>query len=134
MIYAEKRLENTDMNTPFVIVSIDYLGNFSTFDPELLSVKTELYGDFILGNVLRDSFESVCYTEKFQKIYQDMVAGINLCRDSCQYFGLCGGGAGSNKYWENGTFNSAATLACKYRTKIVTDVVLEQLENSFGVG
>lgn len=134
LIYTEQRLVNTDMNTPFIIVSIDHLGNFSTFDPELLSVKTELYGDFILGNVLRDSFESVCYTEKFQKIYQDMVAGINQCRDSCQYFGLCGGGAGSNKYWENGTFNSAATLACKYRSKIVTDIVLEQLENSLAVG
>ena len=134
LIYTEQRLVNTDMNTPFIIVSIDHQGNFSTFDPELLSVKTELYGDFILGNVLRDSFESVCYTEKFQKIYQDMVGGINKCRESCQYFGLCGGGAGSNKYWENGTFNSADTLACKYRSKIVTDIVLDQLENSLAVG
>jgi len=134
LIYTGQRLQQTDMNAPFVIVSIDHQGNFSTFDPELLSVESDLYGRFLLGNVLTDTFESVCYTEKFKKIYQDMTAGIKLCRDSCQYFGLCGGGAGSNKYWENGTFNSAVTMACTYRNQIITDVVLGQLESSFGLG
>ncbi len=85
------------MNKPFVIVNCDRQGNFSTFDPELLSVKTKQYGDFILGNVLEDTLESVCNTEKFQQIYQDMAGGVELCRQSCDYFGLCGGGAGSNK-------------------------------------
>ncbi|MGD1713033.1 cyclophane-forming radical SAM/SPASM peptide maturase GrrM/OscB [Dapis sp. BLCC M172] len=133
LIYDDERLENTDMNKPFVIVSIDNQGNFSTFDPELLSVKTERYGDFILGNVLQDTFESVIHTEKFQKIYQDMTAGVENCQKNCQYFGVCGGGAGSNKYWENGTFNSTETTACKYRIKVITDLVLDELENSLGI-
>lgn len=133
IIYEGDRLEHTDMNQPFAIVSIDHQGNFSTFDPELLAVKTEQYGDFILGNVLHDSFVSVCQTEKFQKIYQDIAGGVTMCRNSCQYFGICGGGAGSNKYWENGTFDSADTNACKYRIKIITDIVLEKFENSLGI-
>lgn len=133
VIYTGRRLQATDMNSPFSIVSIDYQGNFSTFDPELLSIESDLYGKFVLGNVLTDSFESVCHTQKFHKIYQDMAAGIKLCHDTCQYFGLCGGGAGSNKYWENGTFNSGATLACTYRHKLIADVVLNKLENSFGL-
>lgn len=132
-IYCDSRLENTDMNKPFVIVNIDANGNFSTFDPELLGVNTDRYGQFILGNVLQDTFESVCQSDKFQYIYQDMTAGVALCRQSCQYFGLCGGGAGSNKYWENGTFNSAETQACRDRIKIVTDVVLAGLESSMGI-
>ncbi len=66
MIYADERLENTDMNRPFMIVNFDNQGNFSTFDPELLSIKTQPYGDFIFGNVLTDSLESICETEKFQ--------------------------------------------------------------------
>lgn len=130
LIYQGDRVTNTEMNRPFVIVNIDHKGNFSTFDPELLSVKTEEYGDFVLGNVLSDSFESVCATEKFQKIYQDISAGIDLCRQTCQYFGVCGGGAGSNKYWENGTFRSAETNACKNRIKVVTDMVLNALEGA----
>lgn len=132
-IYCDSRLDNTDMNKPFVIVNIDSKGNFSTFDPELLGVNTDRYGQFVLGNVLHDSFESVCESEKFQQMHRDMAAGVELCRQSCQYFGLCGGGAGSNKYWENGTFNSAETKACRYRIKVVTDVVLEGLESSLGL-
>jgi uncharacterized protein len=133
IIYDGDRLENTDMNKPFAIVSIDHQGNFSTFDPELLAIKTEQYGDFVFGNVLHDTFESVCYTEKFQKIYQDIAAGVTMCRNFCQYFGVCGGGAGSNKYWENGTFRSADTNVCKYRIKVITDIILEKLEYSLGI-
>jgi uncharacterized protein len=132
-IYWNTRLDYTDMNRPFVIVNIDANGNFSTFDPELLGVNSDRYGNFILGNVLQDSFESVCASEKFQKMYQDMAAGVTECRQSCDYFGLCGGGAGSNKYWENGTFNSTETRACRYRIKIITDIVLKGLESSMGL-
>jgi uncharacterized protein len=133
LVYTDKRLDYTDMNRPFVIVNFDHQGNFSTFDPELLSIKTEQYGNFILGNILDDSLESVCDTEKFQKIYRDMFSGVDLCRQTCEYFGLCGGGAGSNKYWENGTFNTTETKACRYRTQVIADVVLDGLENSLGL-
>ncbi|MDV3002131.1 MAG: Anaerobic sulfatase-maturating enzyme [Chroococcopsis gigantea SAG 12.99] len=128
LIYSDSRLHNTDMNHPFAILNVDYQGNFSTFDPELLSIKTPQYGDFIFGNVLTDSLESVCDTPKFQTIYGDMKAGVESCQETCQYFGVCGGGAGSNKYWENGSFRSTHTKACLYRTKIITDLVLDELE------
>lgn len=130
LICNDERLMNTDMNNPFMIIHIDNKGNFSTFDPELLSIKIEPYGDLVLGNVLTDTFESACYTKKFQKIYQDIKAGVELCRQTCEYFGVCGGSACSNKYWENGTFNSAETNACRYRVKMITDLVLDELEKS----
>ncbi|HAC62337.1 MAG TPA: GRRM system radical SAM/SPASM domain protein [Cyanothece sp. UBA12306] len=126
-------LKNTDMNKPFVIVNFDHQGNFSTFDPELLSVKTEQYGDFIFGNIFADTLLSITDTEKFQKIDQDMAAGLESCRQTCDYFDLCGGGAGSNKYWENGTFNCTETKACRYRIKVIGDIVLAGLENSLGL-
>ncbi|MBL1208211.1 cyclophane-forming radical SAM/SPASM peptide maturase GrrM/OscB [Geminocystis sp. GBBB08] len=133
LIYSGNRLKNTDMNKPFMIVNYDYQGNFSTFDPELLSVKTEKYGDFIFGNVLTDTLESICETEKFKAIYQEMNKGVKLCSDNCNYFGICGGGAGSNKYWENGTFASTETQACRYRIKILTDVLVSAMEKSLNL-
>lgn len=133
LIYQNDRLCQTEMNTPFAIVSIDHQGNFSTFDPELLAIKTDCYGDFILGNILHDCLTSTCYTKKFQRIYQDMAAGVQRCRETCSYFGVCGGGAGSNKFWENGSFNSTETKACRYRIQIITDIVLESLERSLGM-
>lgn len=132
-IYANEPLTQTDMNAPFVIVNFDYQGNFSTFDPELLSVAIEPYGKFILGNVLTDTLESVCQTEKFQAIYQSMQSGVDKCRQDCQYFGFCGGGAGSNKYWENGSFDSTETLACNYRIKIISDLIFDKLESALGI-
>lgn len=131
--YTGCSLKNTDMNKPFVIVNFDRNGNFLTFDPELLSIKTEQYGDFIFGNIFEDTLVSICHTEKFQKIYRDMAAGVESCRQTCDYFGLCGGGAGSNKYWENGTFNCTETQACRYRVKVIGDIVLQGLENSLGI-
>jgi uncharacterized protein len=133
LAYSEAQLERTDLNHPFVIVNVDHRGNFSTFDPELLAVATAEYGDFVLGNVLDDSLESVCVSEKFQRIHHDMSAGIELCQTNCNYFRLCGGGAGSNKYWEHGTFACAETQACRYRIKLVADVVLAGLERSLGL-
>jgi uncharacterized protein len=133
LAFGDARLERTDMNKPFVILNVDHRGNFSTFDPELLAVKTEEYGDFVLGNVLTDSLESVISTEKFQRMQRDMAAGVERCRSSCEYFGLCGGGAGSNKYWENGSFDSTETQACRFRIQAVADVVLSGMEEELGL-
>ena len=51
MIAGGQRLLQNEMNRPYAILSVDSSGNFSTFDPELLSVETERYGLFNLGNI-----------------------------------------------------------------------------------
>ena len=133
LIYSQERLLHTEMNNPFEIVNFDAKGNFSTFDPELLSITTPPYGSFILGNVITDTLESSCHTEKFRQIYWDINQGFRDCRKTCDYFGMCGGGSGSNKYWENGTFNSTETRACRYRIQLLTDIVVELLEKSLNL-
>ncbi len=130
---AGERLENTDMNAPFVIVNVDAQGNVSSFDPELLSVATAEYGDFSFGNVLTDSLEAVAASAKFQRVQRDIQAGVERCRRSCDYFGLCGGGAGSNKYWEHGTLDASVTQHCRYRIQLVADVVLAGMEQELGL-
>ena len=132
-VAGEARAEHTDMNRPFAILSVDVEGRFSTFDPELLGVPTERYGDFILGRVGRDSLEGVLATEAFQRIAADMAAGVEECRLHCDHFALCGGGAGSNKYWEKGTLACSETQACRWRVKLLADVVLSGLERSLGL-
>jgi uncharacterized protein len=130
---ADARLECTDMNNPFAIVNVDARGAISTFDPELLAVETDTYGDFVLGHVQSDSLVSIAGTGKFRRMLGDMRAGTDRCRRECAYFGLCGGGAGSNKYWEHGTFACSETQACRYRIKITADVVLAGLEEALGL-
>ncbi|MCX5966171.1 MAG: GRRM system radical SAM/SPASM domain protein [Cyanobacteria bacterium] len=130
---SDERLQNTDMNAPFAIVNVDARGQVSTFDPELLSVQTEAYGDFSFGNVLQHSLAELADTPKFQKVLAEISSGVERCRQSCGYFGLCGGGAGSNKYWEHGTFDCSVTQACRYRIQLVADVVLAGMEQQLGL-
>ena len=130
---SDERLQNTDMNAPFAIVNVDARGQVSTFDPELLSVQTEAYGDFSFGNVLQHSLAELADTPKFQRVLAEISSGVERCRQSCGYFGLCGGGAGSNKYWEHGTFDCSVTQACRYRIQLVADVVLAGMEQQLGL-
>ena len=118
---------------PFTMINIDYKGDFMTFSPELLSLNSSKYGEFVLGNVMTDSFESICETDKFKRINDDIQAGVNLCKQTCEYFSLCGGGAPANKYFENGSFNSSETMYCRYTEKILTDIVLADIEQTFGL-
>jgi len=118
---------------PYAIISVDYEGNFSSFSPELLGQKAERYGDFSLGNVHTHSFEDASKTHKFKLMYEDLENGIEKCKNSCEYFHVCGGGAPSNKYYENGSFDSAETLFCKLSVKLPTDIVLSRLEQEIGI-
>ncbi|MEB3359216.1 MAG: cyclophane-forming radical SAM/SPASM peptide maturase GrrM/OscB [Synechococcales bacterium] len=133
LLYTGKRITRNQQCVPFSIVNIDNQANFSTFSPELLSLKDKEGGNFVLGNLLCDRLESVCSTEKFQRLYQSILSGVNQCRTTCQYFGVCGGGAPSNKYWENQTFNSTETQSCRLYKQSVTDILLADVEATLGL-
>lgn len=128
-----QRLSHTDMNQPFVIVNVDAHGNLSSFDPELLSVKTERFGDFVFGNVLHDNPERISTSAKFRQVRDEIAAGVEACCVACAYFGLCGGGAGSNKYWEHGRCDGSETQHCRYRIQLVADVLLDGMERQLGL-
>lgn len=115
-------------NTPFDILSLDYQGNISTFSPELLGVKTEAYGDFIFGDAKDGDLLRMLDSSKLWRVKEDIKRGIERCREECDYFDLCGGGAPSNKFFENGTFDSTETMCCRLRIKALSDVVLDYLE------
>ena len=116
---------------PFGILNVDCDGNYSTYSPELLGMDVSPYGTFSFGNVLKDDFAETVEGAKFRSVFADIRSGINRCRDSCAYYGYCGGGAPANKYYENGSFATAETLFCKYSVKLPLDIVLNDLEKSF---
>ncbi len=116
-------------NNPLAIINVDVDGNFSSFSPELLGMKHPSYGDFILGNFLQSGIDELLQSPKFQKMTQEIQAGVKACQASCEYFHFCGGGAPSNKLFENGSFNSAETLHCRMTRKVVTDIVLSRMES-----
>ena len=128
LIQRNQRLNQNELNRPFSILSVDWQGNFSTFDPELLSVSSDRYGSFNLGNLRTTSLEQAASSERFEELWRDVRSGMERCEQHCDYFGLCGGGMGSNKFWEHGTLDCSETSACRFKTMLPVEVLLERLE------
>jgi uncharacterized protein len=127
-IYSGRSGRVNTQSLPFGIVSVDVAGNFSTFSPELLTMHHLRYGGFAFGNIHRERILSMLDSAHFQRVHHDIDSGISRCRSTCEYFCLCGGGAPSNKVFENSTFDSGQTLYCRLAKKTVIDVVLPFIE------
>jgi len=109
---------------PFVHLNVDWQGNYSTFSPELLGHKNEYYGDFIIGNFHKYRLVESLESASFRRMC------VGLCRSSCEYFPICGGGSPANKLYENGTMASTETLFCRLNVKLPASIAMEIIENS----
>lgn len=118
----------SELNDPFGILNVAFDGSFSTFSPELLGHAVKDIGVFTFGNVHSDSLDDVLKSEKFRLAHSLIEAGIDQCRSTCEYYELCGGGSPSNKYFENGRFDSAATMFCRLSIIAPINAVLAKLE------
>ncbi len=125
-------LPPTQENAPCAILSVDCEGNFTTYSPELLGLTSSHYGDFAIGNVNTDTLACAINSDKFRNMSSDIARGLSMCRDTCEYYSLCGGGAPVNKYFENGSFDSTETMFCRLNRKAIVDVIVAKLQNSMG--
>lgn len=114
-------------NLPGAIISISYAGDVSSFSPELLDTTHARYGDFLWGNVHRDTWRQMRTSPHFAAVAADVGRGVERCRHECGYFSVCGGGAPSNKLGEHGTFDATETLDCRLRVQVVTEAFLQAL-------
>ena len=128
LIQGNQRMTQNELNRPFSILSVDWQGNFSTFDPELRSVASDRYSSFNLGKLKDLTLVESTHTDQFRRLMADMRSGVDTCHKSCEYFGLCGGGDGSNKFWEHVTLASSETNACRCGIQIPDQVLLERFE------
>ena len=113
---------------PFGMLNVDCRGNVSTFSPELLGLKNPDYDNFIIGNVKTDSFEDMRRSPALAKMTRDIQAGVDACRNGCEYFSVCGGGAPVNKLAENKSFNSGRTSFCSLTQIVPVDLILDAME------
>jgi uncharacterized protein len=113
---------------PFGILNVDCEGNFSTYSPELLGLSGPRHGSFALGNVARDSLESVLADPRFIALDDEIRRGVDRCHETCSYAPYCGGGPPGNKFFENGDFDTTETLSCRLHKQVTFDVALNKLE------
>jgi uncharacterized protein len=118
----------TQESRPFGILNVDYEGNFSTYSPELLGLSSPRHGSFAVGNVLRDSLETVLADPRFIALDDEIRRGVERCHETCRYAPFCGGGPPGNKFFENGDFSTTETLSCRLHKQVTFDVALDKLE------
>ncbi len=115
---------------PFAILSMDVEGNLSTYSPELLGSVQPDYNNFVFGNVHTHTLEEVLKHPALLHTHQEIQNGIKQCQTQCAYYSYCGGGAPSNKLFENQSFDSHETLYCRLTIKHLIELVLSELESS----
>ena len=113
---------------PFGMLNVACNGDVSSFSPELLGLKSERYGDFIVGNVHTHSLADMLGERADAAMAHDIARGVEACRQNCEYFSVCGGGAPINKLTENGGFASRRTRFCELTQMVPTDLILDALE------
>lgn len=108
------------------ILTVARNGDLSTFSPELASGYPGNRSAFALGNIFKvECLTELLESEKTRMMQAKIDAGISLCRESCGYFGICGGGSPANKIYENGTFASSSTIKCRLQLRAVADLLLD---------
>jgi uncharacterized protein len=122
-----------EQTMPYAILTVAWDGSMTAFSPELIDASSKDYGDFILGNILRDPISDIFDSPKFKQIANSIEEGCKRCAQTCQYFSVCGGGAPSNKYFENGSFESTETVYCRSVIQIPIDIMLTQAEMQLGL-
>ena len=118
---------------PVGIINISWDGCVSTLGPDLMKAHLAGYGSFALGNVVGSELDSLVENGMFKTVYHDILAGFRRCESECPYFSVCGGGQPSNKFYENGSFNSTETPSCQMRIKAPMNTALKFLERRAGL-
>lgn len=112
-------------STPFHILTFSAAGDFTTFSPELLDQSTPSHGPLRQGNVKEISYSNLLLAPHYSKMRDEIAAGVQACAESCEYFGVCGGGAPANKMGEHGSFSATRTAYCEFCRIAEYDVLLE---------
>jgi uncharacterized protein len=111
-------------NVPGAIMTAAVDGTLSTFSPELAGQQNPRLKSLPIGNVFDADILAKIAACGSGQIADLIRAGVARCRSECQYFTFCGGGAPANKFYENGTFASTATLQCRTTVMAFVDAYL----------
>ena len=128
IVLGDERGARNTQNEPFAILAIACDGQICTFSPELLGLRHPNWESFSIGHVHSSSMADLLKSKRLLDLGSQINEGTDMCRRSCPYFALCGGGAPVNKLYENGTFASTQTRHCRSTVMTVANIVMEDLE------
>jgi uncharacterized protein len=110
------------------IVTMTRDGTLFSWSPELASGMPGQPNRFALGNISDvETIDSLFTTDRARTIQSEIDRGVDMCRRTCDYFGVCGGRWPGNKSYERGTAPTTDTLKCALQTQELTEVILSAI-------
>jgi uncharacterized protein len=89
-------------------------GRVFVLSPELAGFSDPRYGDFSSGNVRTEPLSQIVARAAVGTAWVvEYLAGVEACRETCPYFGFCGGAHAANRYFEHGRFDGTETDHCR---------------------
>lgn len=117
-----------DVSQGMKILTVRSDGKLITFAPELASGIPGDPDRFVVGHIDEiDHLEEIFANPAYREMRDAIQSGIRKCGASCDYFSVCGGGWSSNKYFENGSFDSTETLSCLHSIRMISDTLRAKL-------
>ncbi|SDQ98809.1 radical SAM protein [Thermostaphylospora chromogena] len=107
------------------IPTICWNGDIVLLSPELAGVTSPRYGDFVAGNIYKESLRGVLARRHSIPYVAEFERGLAECADSCSYWPVCYGGYASNRYAERGRFDVASTQHCRTMRQELVNAVLD---------
>ncbi|HEX8631211.1 MAG TPA: cyclophane-forming radical SAM peptide maturase AmcB [Catenuloplanes sp.] len=95
------------------IPTVAYDGSVVLLSPELAGFSDPRYGDFTSGNVLTTALPEILAAATTTPWVAEFLTGVQACRQTCPYFGFCGGAHAANRYFEHGRFDGTVTDHCR---------------------
>lgn len=95
------------------IPTVGWNGDTVLLSPELLGVKDDRYGDFVIGNIIDESLASMIGRAHKAIYVREFFQGVEECQASCAFFDFCQGGQAGNRYFETGGFGGTETNYCR---------------------
>ena len=129
ILAGNARLDNEQLEAWQVVV-VAANGDVTTFSPEFMDLAPEAHGNLCFGNILADDLHVIFENERVAAVQLEIRQGVEICRSSCKYFQICGGGAPANKLAENGRLASGETVFCRHSIQSAADALIEFLSRA----
>lgn len=97
------------------IPTIGQDGQVVLLSPELAGFTSAAYADFSSGSVLDTPLAAITAAAAARPTgwIAEYLVGVEGCRQTCPYFGFCGGAHAANRYFEQGRFDTTETRHCR---------------------
>jgi uncharacterized protein len=133
--YFDELLQNTEATmenwTINVFPTIAWNGDVVVLSPELAETPSGQYGNFVVGNIMRESLKNIVSQARTNKYVDNFMKGVDKCRSECAYFEFCRGGQASNKFFETGDFSVTQTEYCRNSKIRLLDGILTEIKDDY---